>query len=150
MDEKDLHKLKRSELLEILLAQSEEIDRLRAEIAEKDEQLADRRIAIERSGSIAEASLRITRIFSEAQLAADTYVANVKSRATGQPVSSFTIGTADSPRTPHPVPAPRTNTASSSMPKSPQLARSASIDDDDDDYIPRGKHAAHAAKRSGR
>lgn len=150
MDEKDLHKLKRSELLEILLAQSEEIDRLRAEIAEKDEQLADRRIAIERSGSIAEASLQITRIFSEAQLAADTYVANVKARATGQPVSSFTTGPADSPRTLHPVPAPRTNTVSPSMPQSSQLARSASIDDDDSGYIPRGKHAAHAAKRSGR
>lgn len=81
LQEKDLRKLKRSELLEIMLAQSEEIDRLRAQIAEKDAQLQDRRIAIEQSGSIAEASLKLTKIFEEAQKAADLYLANVAPQA---------------------------------------------------------------------
>lgn len=78
---RELKKLKRSELLEIMLAQSEEIDRLRAELAEKERQLADKRIAIEESGSIAEASLKLTKVFMEAQRAADLYLANVREGA---------------------------------------------------------------------
>lgn len=75
---KKLSKLKRSELLEIILAQSDEIDRLRAELAQKNAELESKRIAIAESGSIAEASLKITNIFADAQRAADLYVANVK------------------------------------------------------------------------
>lgn len=77
----DLSKLKRTELLEIMLAQSEEIDRLRAELAEKDQLLKDREIKIAESGSLAEASLKLTRVFEEAQKAADLYLYNVRSRA---------------------------------------------------------------------
>lgn len=81
MQKKDLKKLKRSELLEIMLAQSDEIDRLQKELAEKDRQLEDRQIKIAQSGSIAEASLKLTRVFEEAQKAADLYLANVKANA---------------------------------------------------------------------
>lgn len=80
-DERELKKLKRSELLEIMLAQSEEIERLRNELSQKEEELNQRRIAIEQSGSIAEASLRLTRVFEEAQRAADLYLANVAPEA---------------------------------------------------------------------
>lgn len=81
VDRHDLSKLKRAELLEIMLAQSEEIDRLRAELADRERELEDRRIAIERSGSIAEASLRLTKVFEEAQRAADLYLDNVRTRS---------------------------------------------------------------------
>ena len=81
MTEKELLKLKKSELLEIMLAQSKEIDSLREQLAEAEEKLASRRIAIKESGSIAEASLKLTQIFEEAQKAADLYVDNVKRRA---------------------------------------------------------------------
>lgn len=80
---RDLRKLKRSELLEIMLAQSEEIDGLRKQLAEKDRQLHARAITIEESGSIAEAALKLTNVFQEAQAAADLYLDNVKARATG-------------------------------------------------------------------
>ena len=80
MTEKELLKLKRSELLEIMLAQSREIDRLREELEETKEKLADREIRIEKAGSIAEASLRLTNIFEEAQKAVDLYVENMKRR----------------------------------------------------------------------
>jgi len=60
MTEKELLKLKRSEMLEIMLAQSQEIDNLRKERDELKEQLADRRIRIEKAGSLAEASLQLT------------------------------------------------------------------------------------------
>ena len=81
MTEKELLKLKKSELLEIMLAQSKEIDSLREQLAEAEEKLASRKIAIKESGSIAEASLKLTKIFEEAQKAADLYVDNVKRRA---------------------------------------------------------------------
>lgn len=77
-ENKNLSKLKRSELLEIILAQSNEIERLRAELDKKDAELESKRIAIAESGSIAEASLKLTRVFEEAQKAADLYLANVK------------------------------------------------------------------------
>ena len=81
MTERELLKLKKSELLEIMLAQSKEIDSLREQLAEAEEKLASRRIAIKESGSIAEASLKLTQIFEEAQKAADLYVENVKRSA---------------------------------------------------------------------
>lgn len=77
----DLKKLKRSELLEIMLAQSEEIDRLRQQNRELEEELKDREIKIQESGSIAEAALKLTNVFEEAQKAADLYLENVKSRS---------------------------------------------------------------------
>jgi len=78
MTEKELLKLKKSELLEIMLAQSKEIDKLRAQLAKAKAQLAEREIAIKESGSIAEASLKLNKVFEEAQRAADQYVENVK------------------------------------------------------------------------
>ena len=63
MTEKELLKLKKSELLEIMLAQSKEIDSLRAQLEGANAELRDKRIAIEESGSIAEASLKLTKIF---------------------------------------------------------------------------------------
>ena len=78
MTEKELLSLKKSELLEIMLAQSREIDSLRAQLAEANARLEERRIAIEESGSIAEPSLKLTKVFEDAQKAADLYMENVK------------------------------------------------------------------------
>ena len=83
MTEKELLKLNKSEMLEIMLAQSREIDSLREQLAEAKAELEDRRITIEKAGSLAEASLQLTRIFEEAQKAADLYLDNVK-RMAGQ------------------------------------------------------------------
>ena len=41
-------------------------------------ELKNKRIDIQRSGSIAEASLKLTKIFEEAQKAADLYLSNIK------------------------------------------------------------------------
>lgn len=81
MTEKELLKLKKSELLEIMLAQSKEIDTLREQLEEANAKLRDKKITIKESGSIAEASLKLTRVFEEAQKAADLYVENMKRRA---------------------------------------------------------------------
>ena len=82
MNEKDFRKLKRLELYEIMLAQAEEIDDLRAQLAAAKKELEDKRIDIQQSGSIAEASLKLTKVFEEAQKAADLYLSNIK-RETG-------------------------------------------------------------------
>jgi len=81
LTEKELHKLKRGELLEMMLAQSREIDALRARVRDLEEKLADREIRIRESGSIAEAALKLNGIFEAAQAAADQYLENVKNRA---------------------------------------------------------------------
>ena len=78
MNEKDFRKLKRVELYEIMLAQAEEIDDLRAKLAAAKKELENKRIDIQQSGSIAEASLKLTKIFEEAQKAADLYLSNIK------------------------------------------------------------------------
>lgn len=81
MTEKELLKLKRSEMLEIMLAQSREIDKLREELEEAKAKVEDRELRLKDCGNIAEASLRLTNIFTEAQKAVDLYVENIKRRA---------------------------------------------------------------------
>ena len=63
-----------------MLAQSREIDRLKKELEDAKAKLADKEIRIERTGSIAEASLAVTNIFEEAQKAAETYLDNLYRR----------------------------------------------------------------------
>ena len=76
--ENDLAKLKKKDLLEIMLKQGEEIDALRAQVADLQEQLENRQFELSRIGSIAEASLVVTNVFEEAQKAALVYLQNVK------------------------------------------------------------------------
>ncbi|MGE9833209.1 MULTISPECIES: DNA repair protein [Streptococcus] len=78
MKEKQLRKLKRIELYEIMLAQADEIDRLKTELAQAEAELADKRIKIAEAGSLAQASLQLTKVFEEAQKTADLYLTNIK------------------------------------------------------------------------
>lgn len=85
----DLLKLKKRDLLEIMLKQGEEIDSLRARISDLESQLESREINMLKSGSIAEASLALTKVFEEAQKAADIYLENVKRKAANDPAASL-------------------------------------------------------------
>ncbi len=78
--EADLSKLKKKDLLEIMLKQGEEIDSLRAQVADLQAQLDDRNFMLDRVGSIAEASLQVTKIFEEAEKAAKIYLMNIRSK----------------------------------------------------------------------
>ena len=78
MTDKELKKLKRAELLEILLFQRQKIDDLEKQVAELTSRVEDRRISLGEVGSIAEASLALSNVFAEAQKAADLYLYNVK------------------------------------------------------------------------
>ena len=64
MTDKELRKLNRSELLELMLEQSREIDRLQEELEETREALQERNLKIESCGSIAEAPTIISCSFS--------------------------------------------------------------------------------------
>ena len=84
---KDLLKLKKRELLEIMLKQGEEIDNLRARITELENEVAAKEAELQRHdfeiqefGSIAEASLQVTNIFEEAEKAAKIYIENLRRR----------------------------------------------------------------------
>lgn len=78
MTDKELHKLRRSELLEIMIEQGKEIERLQKCLSEAEDRLRDRKIVMDNAGSIAEAALRLNQIFEVAQQAADQYVESVR------------------------------------------------------------------------
>lgn len=75
-----LRGLSRLQLLELLARQEREIQALKAELAEKEAALAERRLVMERAGSIAEAALQLNGVFEAAQRAADQYLASVTRR----------------------------------------------------------------------
>nr|WP_051764092.1 hypothetical protein [Streptococcus gallolyticus] len=70
---KDLKKLKRSDLFELLVSQAKEIELLQARVNDLEVKLERREINLSEAGSIAEAALAISKVFDEAQAAADVY-----------------------------------------------------------------------------
>ena len=88
MKEKDLRRLKRVELLDMLIeqgrlvdAQAEEIKKLKEECEELNRKLEDRKVSLEKTGSLAEASLKIAKVFLAAEDAAKIYLENLKERS---------------------------------------------------------------------
>lgn len=77
MKEKQLKRLSRSELLELLLAQTRETERLQAELAEANAKLADRDLRMRDAGDLAQAVLVINGVMEAAQKAADQYLENI-------------------------------------------------------------------------
>lgn len=84
MVENELKKLRRSDLLEILLQQNREIERLQSELEAARKQLASREILIAESGSIAEAAMGLNGVFAAAQAACQQYEENIKRRSQQQ------------------------------------------------------------------
>lgn len=81
MKQKELRKLRRTELLELMLQMQEEIDQLRQENQELNQKLLDRRITLEQTGSIAEAALKLNKVFEAAQQAAEDYLNSISIQA---------------------------------------------------------------------
>jgi multidrug resistance efflux pump len=78
MTDKELRKLNRIEMIELLLEQSRTIDKLEAELKEQQEKFEKREITIHEAGNIAEASLRLNHIFEDAQAASEQYINGLK------------------------------------------------------------------------
>ena len=81
MTEKELKKLNRYQLLELLIAQTERADRLEAQLEAIRNEERERDLHIAVLGSIAEASLQLNGVFQAAQAAADMYLEAAKVRA---------------------------------------------------------------------
>lgn len=82
MTDKELKRLSRAELLELLIGQMRENQRLEKELAAANAALQDRTIVIEQAGSIAEAALQLNGVFAAAEAAAAQYLENVRKQAT--------------------------------------------------------------------
>ena len=78
MADKELRHMSRGELVEIIY----ELKRRETELQESNQalkdQLADRSLHIEQSGSIAEAAMELNQVFTAAQAAADQYLESVR------------------------------------------------------------------------
>ena len=83
MTDKELKRLSRSELLEMLIAQMKENEALQSRLELAEAQLNDRQIAVEKAGTLAEASLSLNGVFQAAEAAAQQYLENIE-RMSGQ------------------------------------------------------------------
>lgn len=81
MKEKDLKKLNRYQLLELLIVQTERADKLSALLEDAEKRLVEQELRLSSLGSIAEASLELNGVFKAAQDAADQYVNAAKRHA---------------------------------------------------------------------
>jgi len=81
LTEKDLKKLNRYQLLELLIIQTERADKLQTKLEEAEKQLNEKDLKMTSLGSIAEASLQLGGVFQAAQAAADLYIDAAKKKA---------------------------------------------------------------------
>lgn len=82
--ERSLRRMKKIELMELLLEQEKEIEQLRRENDALTAQVDIQRVKLENAGSIAEAALQLSGIFEAAQKAADLYINSVKPESEGE------------------------------------------------------------------
>ena len=77
MTDKELKRLSRGELLEMLIQQSKELELLRKQLDAAQTALQNREITITNAGSIAEAALQLNGVFTAAQDACQQYIENI-------------------------------------------------------------------------
>ena len=83
LKDKDLRKLTRKQLLELLLLQTERADELEKKLKTTEEQLHNRQMTELQAGNIAEAAIRLNSVFETAQAAADQYLENIINQSSG-------------------------------------------------------------------
>ena len=74
MVRKELRKLNRQELIEIIYQMKKNEQQMQEQIAALQAELDEKRLRLSEAGSIAEAALSVTNVFSAAQAAADLYL----------------------------------------------------------------------------
>jgi cell division septum initiation protein DivIVA len=77
---KKLQRLRRRDLLELLIDLSKENEQLREQNKILEAQLNQRTIAVSQAGSLAEAALQLNGVFKAAQAACDQYTHNTQLR----------------------------------------------------------------------
>jgi Mg2+ and Co2+ transporter CorA len=81
MTEKELRKLNRYQLLELLMIQTQHVEELEKQLAEVREQLQAQHIRLSNLGSMAEVSAQVSGLLDSAQKAADLYLQAAKEQA---------------------------------------------------------------------
>ena len=77
MKNKELRRLSRAELLELLLEQTKETERLQKRLNEAETLLAERHLKLMEAGDIAHAALAVNNVMEAAQNAARQYLENI-------------------------------------------------------------------------
>lgn len=77
MTDRELSKLRRTELLEMLIAQGKEYARLQEQLKEAEQAVQERELAIQEAGTMADAAFRLNDVIGSAQKAVDLYTENV-------------------------------------------------------------------------
>lgn len=78
MTEKELKHLSRKELIEILIDKTKEINSLEGKIERLEAEANNKRVLIEKSGSMAEAAIKLNGLFEDADKAAKQYIENAR------------------------------------------------------------------------
>ncbi len=78
MTDKEMKKLSRQELLEMLLEQTRRADELQQKLEEAEEKLNEKYILLQNAGSIAAAALKLNKVFEAADEAVAQYIESVK------------------------------------------------------------------------
>lgn len=78
MKNQNLSRLSRKDLIQLLLEQSRQISALQAKLEATEKLLQEKKLNIETTGSIAEASLQLNGVFEASQKACDQYQENVR------------------------------------------------------------------------
>ena len=77
MTDKELKKLNRAELLELLLVQTREAERLRKRLESAEAALSDQQLKVQKAGDLAHAALEINGVMEAVQAAAQQYLDNI-------------------------------------------------------------------------
>ncbi len=78
MTEKELRRMGRRDLIEIIAAQKRRELELLERLEKAEQQLGERNIRLTEAGSIAEAAMSVSGVFEAAQAAADTYLRSIE------------------------------------------------------------------------
>ena len=81
MTNKELKRLSRKELLEMLIEQSRETERLQKRLDEDEKKLKDRSLLVGEAGTLAEAAIVVNGVFEAADAAAKQYLENIAKRS---------------------------------------------------------------------
>lgn len=77
----DSMNLSKNEMIMVLHDQEQEIERLKAKVAELQNTIDNYEIKISESGTLADASAQISNLFEAAQATVETYLDNIKKRS---------------------------------------------------------------------
>ena len=80
MEDKKLRRIGKKKLLEIMLSQAKRIEELEYKLEKTQKKLDSKKVMLEDSGSIADATVKLSGLFESAQETADLYLANVKDK----------------------------------------------------------------------